>query len=117
MGCTTTESFQCGAGAGGPDARQHNQCHADQGARVDRVVKEPHAQDEGVGNAQINGSWQLTNNKKSTHIVLTVEGEVTLPFPSLMKMVVQPVVEAEFERLTEEYIANLCERFGGEVEA
>ena len=72
---------------------------------------------EGVGNAQINGSWQLTNNKKSTHIVLTVEGEVTLPFPSLMKMVVQPVVEAEFERLTEEYIANLCERFGGEVEA
>ena len=72
---------------------------------------------EGVGNAQINGSWQLTNHKKSTHIVLTVEGEVTLPFPSLMKMVVQPVVEAEFERLTEEYIANLCERFGGEVEA
>ncbi|OYT90871.1 MAG: hypothetical protein CFE43_15945 [Burkholderiales bacterium PBB3] len=71
---------------------------------------------EGVGNAQIAGSWQLTNNKKSTHIVLTVEGEITLPFPALMRMVVQPVVEAEFERLTEAYIAALCEHFGGEVE-
>ena len=71
---------------------------------------------EGVGNAQVAGSWQLTNNKKSTHIVLTVEGEITLPFPALMRLVVQPVVEAEFERLTEGYIANLCAEFGGEIE-
>jgi carbon monoxide dehydrogenase subunit G len=71
---------------------------------------------EGVGNAQVAGSWQLTNNKKSTHIVLNVEGAITLPFPALMTKLVQPVVEAEFERMTEEYIANLCERFGGEVE-
>lgn len=71
---------------------------------------------EGQGNAAVNGSWQLTNNKKSTHLVLNVEVEVSLPFPSLMKMVVHPVVEAEFERLTEAYIANLCERFGGELD-
>ena len=71
---------------------------------------------EGEGNAQIAGSWQLTNNKKSTHMVLTVEGEITLPFPALMRRVVQPVVEAEFERLTEVYIASLCEHFGGELE-
>lgn len=69
-----------------------------------------------VGNAQVAGSWQITKNKSSTHLVLTVEGEVTLPLPGLMKLVLQPVVEAEFERLCEEYIANLCERFGGEVE-
>ncbi|MBC7619564.1 MAG: SRPBCC family protein [Candidatus Saccharibacteria bacterium] len=71
---------------------------------------------EGVGNSLIAGSWQLTNHKKTTHIVLTVEGEITLPFPALMRRVVQPVVKAEFERLTEEYIAKLCEHFGGEVE-
>lgn len=70
-----------------------------------------------VGNAHVEGQWQLTNNKKSTHIVLTVNAEVFLPFPALMKLVVQPIVEAEFERLTEAYIANLCERFGGEVDA
>ena len=71
---------------------------------------------KGEGNAQIAGSWQLTNHKKSTHIVLKVEGEITLPLPALMRLVAQPVVETEFERLTEEYIANLCVRFGGELE-
>ena len=70
----------------------------------------------GVGNAQVAGSWQISKQGQATHLVLTVEGSITLPLPSLMKMVVQPVVETEFERLTEAYIANLCERFGGEVE-
>jgi hypothetical protein len=32
-----------------------------------------------------------------------------------MKMMVAPIVEAEFEKLTEQYIANLTKRFGGEV--
>jgi hypothetical protein len=32
-----------------------------------------------------------------------------------MKMVVAPVVEAEFEKLVDQYIAKLTERFGGEV--
>ena len=69
-----------------------------------------------MGNAQVAGSWQISSQNKATHLVLTVEASITLPLPSLMKMVVQPVVEAEFERLTETYIANLCEHFGGEVE-
>lgn len=70
----------------------------------------------GVGNAQVAGHWQISSQSKSTHLVLTIEGTVTLPLPSLMKVVVQPVVEGEFERLTEAYIAHLCERFGGEVD-
>jgi hypothetical protein len=32
-----------------------------------------------------------------------------------MKMVVAPVVEGEFEKLVDKYIANLIKRFGGEV--
>jgi len=68
-----------------------------------------------VGNAQVSGNWQITPNKKTTQLVLTVEAEVTLPLPALMKLVVQPVVESEFERMTEQYIDNLIERFGGEV--
>lgn len=70
---------------------------------------------KGEGNAQVSGSWHLTDNKSSTHIVLAVQGELHIPLPALMKVVVEPVVEAEFERLTEQYIANLIERFGGEV--
>jgi len=30
-------------------------------------------------------------------------------------MVVAPVVEGEFEKLVEKYLANLAKRFGGEV--
>ena len=70
---------------------------------------------KGEGNALVSGSWKITANKKSTNIVLQVEAELSLPLPSLMKMVVTPLVETEFERITERYIANLIERFGGEV--
>ena len=46
---------------------------------------------------------------------LRIEGEITLPLPGLMKMVVGPVVEGEFEKLVDKYIANLVKRFGGEA--
>lgn len=67
------------------------------------------------GNALVSGSWKITDNKKSTKLVLTIEGELTIPLPGLMKMIIAPVVEAEFEKLTEQYIANLTKRFGGEA--
>ena len=70
---------------------------------------------KGVGNALVGGSWTLTDNKKSTALQLKIEGDVTVPLPALMKMVVKPVVEGEFEKLVEKYIANLIKRFGGEV--
>jgi len=70
---------------------------------------------KGEGNALVSGSWKITDKKKSTHIVLQINGELTIPLPGLMKMVVAPVVEAEFEKLVEQYIANLTKRFGGEA--
>jgi len=69
----------------------------------------------GVGNALVGGSWNITDNKKSTALELKIKGEITLPLPGLMKMVVAPVVEGEFEKLVEKYIANLIKKFGGEV--
>jgi carbon monoxide dehydrogenase subunit G len=70
---------------------------------------------KGEGNALVSGSWKIKDNKKSTHLTLQVQGELSIPLPGLMKMVVAPVVEAEFEKMTEQYIANLTQRFGGEV--
>ena len=70
---------------------------------------------EGEGNALVSGSWAIKDNKKSTHITLQVQGELTIPLPALMKRVVGPVVEAEFEKVTEQYIDNLTRRFGGET--
>lgn len=69
----------------------------------------------GEGNALVSGSWKITDKKNSTHLVLNLQGELTLPLPGLMKMMVAPVVEAEFEKLVEQYIDKLTQHFGGEV--
>ena len=70
---------------------------------------------KGIGNGQVSGSWTIRKNKTSTHLELQAQVSVDLPIPPVMKVVVQPLLEAEFERLTETYIDNLIERFGGEV--
>lgn len=70
---------------------------------------------KGVGNAQVGGGWKIVDNKTSTNITLSIKGTVDVPLPGLMKMVVAPVVEGEFEKLVDKYIANLIKRFGGEV--
>lgn len=70
---------------------------------------------KGIGNAQVGGSWKITDNKKSTGIELKIKGVVDVPLPGLMKMVVAPIVEGEFEKLVDKYIANLIKKFGGEV--
>ncbi len=70
---------------------------------------------KGIGNALVGGHWKIRDNKKSTAIELKIEGEIELPLPGLMKMVVAPVVAGEFEKLVDKYIANLIKAFGGEV--
>ena len=71
---------------------------------------------KGVGNALVGGSWKITDNKgKSTKCVLKIDGTVDVPLPGLMKMMVEPVVTAEFEKAVEKYIDNLIRTFGGEV--
>ena len=70
---------------------------------------------KGVGNALVGGNWKIVDNKKSTNVTLAIQGEIDVPLPGLMKMVVAPVVEGEFEKLVDKYIANLIKRFGGEV--
>ncbi|MCU0762015.1 MAG: SRPBCC family protein [Hydrogenophaga sp.] len=70
---------------------------------------------KGVGNAQVGGHWKIVENPKSTSIALAIQGEVEVPLPGLMKMVVVPVVQGEFEKLVEKYIDNLIKTFGGEA--
>ncbi len=70
---------------------------------------------KGEGNALVSGHWKIVEKKKSTVITLQINGDLTLPLPGLMKMVVAPLVEAEFEKAVEQYIENLTQAFGGEV--
>ena len=67
------------------------------------------------GNALVGGSWKIGEQKKKTTLLLSVRGTVTLPLPALMKSVLAPLVTAEFERLTESYLANLIAHWGGEA--
>jgi carbon monoxide dehydrogenase subunit G len=69
----------------------------------------------GQGNALVSGHWKIKEQKNSTKVTLQITGELELPLPSLMKMVVAPLVEAEFETLLVQYVHNLIQRFGGEV--
>jgi carbon monoxide dehydrogenase subunit G len=71
---------------------------------------------KGVGNALVGGSWKISDKKDRTDLVLKIKGTVDVALPGLMKMIVVPVVQGEFEKLVDKYIANLCKRFGGEVE-
>ena len=68
----------------------------------------------GEGNAQMGGSWAITEKNNFTHLVLTSRGELQVPLPALMKGVVAPIVVGENEKLIKQYIANLTQRFGGE---
>ena len=61
------------------------------------------------------GNWKITDKKNATHLVLHIQGDLTLPLPGLMKKMIAPVVEGEFEKLVEQYIDNLTKQFGGEV--
>lgn len=70
---------------------------------------------KGEGNALVSGSWKISDKKNATHLVLKIEGDLTLALPGLMKMVIAPVVEAEFEKMVEKYIDNLTKHFGGEA--
>ena len=70
---------------------------------------------KGVGNAQIQGSWKLSDRKGATNIVFKTAGKVDVAMPALMKVIVVPVVNGEFEKLVEKYIDNLIGEFGGEA--
>lgn len=67
---------------------------------------------KGQGNATVNGSWNIKGlSETCTRIKLKTKGELSLPLPGLVRLVVAPVVRAEFTRMIDQYIANLCSTF------
>ena len=70
---------------------------------------------KGVGNAQVSGSWKVTDKKTQTDLVLKLSGRIDTPLPGLMKAVAVPMVKSEFEGLVDQYVDNLIKRFGGEA--
>lgn len=58
-----------------------------------------------------------SRQQKNQPIWLQINGDLEIPLPSLMKMVVTTIVQGEFEKMVEKYIDNLTQKFGGEVQS
>lgn len=69
----------------------------------------------GEGSARVGGRWVIEPRPQGTHLRLELAGELDVPAPAITRALVAPLVVAENERLIERYLANLAERFGGEV--
>ncbi len=66
---------------------------------------------EGVGNAIIAGSWQLSEGAAGTEIGFQNEGTLSIPIPRLLKSVAVPFIQASFRTQIERYIQNLTQTF------
>ena len=78
----------------------------DKGSVVWKPVK-------GEGNALVSGSWKIADKPHATRLTLKIKGELSIPLPGLMQMLVGPVAENAFEHMIETYIKNLTKKFGG----
>ncbi|MBV5327264.1 MAG: SRPBCC family protein [Chlorobium sp.] len=65
----------------------------------------------GVGNAIVNGEWNLTPKDGGTRINLKTSGDLTVDFPLLLQFILSPLVVMEFTGMIDRYIANLQESF------
>lgn len=67
---------------------------------------------KGTGNAQVKGKWTIKAlDDAATRFTLSTTGELELPLPRLIKMLIAPVVRAEFTGMVDQYMDNLCETF------
>lgn len=63
-------------------------------------------------NAWVDGSFTITSQNATTHVRLQTNGELTLPLPSLMKILVVPFAREENRKLNEMYVDSLIAHFG-----
>ncbi len=67
---------------------------------------------KGEGNALVRGRWNIKAlDEERTRIKLTTKGELEIPLPRLVKMLVAPIVIREFENMVDKYVANLSTTF------
>jgi carbon monoxide dehydrogenase subunit G len=62
-------------------------------------------------NAQVSGTWKITDNGNGTDLVFTTQATLTLPLPKLTRAMISPVVKSEFEGMIDKYISNLHDVF------
>lgn len=59
------------------------------------------------GNSDISGDWKLSDNGSGTTCVFTVNADLDIPVPRLLKGMAKPLVEQQFDGQINQYIENL----------
>lgn len=64
---------------------------------------------KGEGNGVVSGKWTIKplKNGEGAKINFETKGEMELPLPGLVKMVVAPIVRHEFQGMVDTYLENL----------
>ena len=64
--------------------------------------------DDADSTASIEGRWDIEKtDDNEVDLKFSTEGEITLPFPSLARVIVAPLAAREFEQLVGKYLKNL----------
>jgi len=67
---------------------------------------------KGVGNGLLKGKWTVKAlDEGRTRIDLATSGELGVPLPGLVKMLVAPFVVREFNGMVDQYVKNLTKTF------
>ncbi len=67
---------------------------------------------KGEGNGILKGKWSIKAlDEQNTRIHLATSGELGVPLPSLVKMLVAPLVVSAFQKMVDRYIENLRSTF------
>lgn len=62
---------------------------------------------EGVGNAVVEGKWEILPIQEESKIELQTRGMLRVGMPGFLEFFLSPLITLEFERLVDQYIANL----------
>ena len=66
---------------------------------------------EGIGNAIVNGKWEITPTQEGCKAVLQSNAVITVSLPGFLEIILSPLIRMEFENLVDQYVANLGKEF------
>ncbi len=61
----------------------------------------------GVGNAIVQGEWNITPKEGGTTVAINTKGDLTVDFPSFLQFIISPLVEMEFSGMVQTYLSNI----------
>ncbi len=66
----------------------------------------------GEGNSEIAGSWKIAADAGGAKLEFETTGDLSVPVPWLLRSVVGPFIEREFNQQIDTYVANLTKALG-----